>query len=212
MESTRCSTKKDDFHSEIETYNAALTASELCERLGLEIETGKILCPIHDEDNPSVQVYDDHLYCFGCRSYIAPIRLVMETNDCGFKESIRWIAKEAGLPEPSLNGDSESRYKAIETVSDVYNQVFRDSLETPEKGITYLEGRGLDPKLLDGKVGYLPHSHKLKDKEAAVRAGLISKKENFLFAGRLVIPITLHGQVVSLYGRAPFKPYMDIKV
>ncbi len=201
MGSTK-STKKDDFHSEIAIYNSALSASELCERLGLEIENGKILCPIHTEDSPSAQIYDDHYYCFGCGQYISPIRLVMATNDCGFRESIRWISHEAGLPEPSLNGDSESRYQSIKEISETYNEVFRESLENAEKAITYLESRGFNPEHLKGKIGYLPHSYKLKDKEAARRAGLISIKGNFLFAGRLVIPISLHGQIVSLYGRA----------
>ena len=202
MESTKFSTKKDAFDSEIATYDTALTAPELCERLGLEIIGGKILCPLHEEDNPSAQVYDDHIYCFGCGTYISPIRLVMETENADFNKAIRRIAEEAGLPTPSLNGDSESRHKAVQAISDVYNDVFQDSLKTPDKGITYLEGRGLDSELLNGKVGYLPYSYKVKDKEASERAGLISKKGNLLLSGRLVIPITLHGQIVSLYGRA----------
>jgi putative DNA primase/helicase len=193
--------QKDDFHSEIAIYNSALSASDLCEKLGLEIENGKILCPFHDEDNPSVQVYDDHCYCFGCGAYISPIRLVMAAEDTDFNKAIRWIAKEAGLPEPSLNGDSDSRYKDVGRISDTYQQVFKDSLEHPVKGITYLEGRGFRPEYIEGKVGYLPYSYKFKDKEAANKAGLISKKENFLFAGRAIIPITLHGQIVGLYGR-----------
>jgi hypothetical protein len=86
MDSTK-STKKDDFHSEITIYNTALTAPELCEKLGLEINGGKILCPLHHDTHPSAHVYDDHLYCHGCGTYIDPIRLVMETNDCGFRES-----------------------------------------------------------------------------------------------------------------------------
>ena len=201
MDST-ISTKKDNFYAEIATYNAALSASELCERLGLEIENGKILCPLHAEDNPSAHVYDDHVFCHGCGTYVSPIRLVMAVNDCAFQESIRWIAKEAGLPEPSLNGDSEARYNEVQRVSETFNQVFKDSLEHPEKAIAYLEGRGLDPRPLKGKVGHLPYSYKPKDKEAAVRAGLISRNGNFLLSGRLVILITLHGQIVSLYGRS----------
>ncbi len=194
--------KKDNFYAEIAAYNSALTASDLCERLGLEIENGKILCPLHDEDTPSAHIYDDHVYCHGCGAYLSPIKLVMAVEDTDFNEAIRRIAKEAGVPEPSLNGDSESRYKAIERVCETYNQLFQDSLEHPEKAITYLESRGLDAELLKGKVGYLPYSYKPKDKEASEKAGLISKKGNFLLAGRLVMPITLHGQIVSLYGRS----------
>ena len=193
--------RKDDFVSEIAIYNSVLRAQELCERLGLEVENNKILCPLHNEDNPSVQIYDDHLYCFGCGTYISPIKLVMEVNGCGFKQAIERIATEAGLPKPNLNGDSESHYKAVGDISDTYNQVFQDSLEHPEKAITYLEGRGLDRKLLTGRVGYLSHYYKPKDKEAAVRAGLISRNGNFLLTGRVIISITFQGQIVGLYGR-----------
>jgi putative DNA primase/helicase len=202
METKRCSTKKDDLFSEIAIYNTALSASDLCERLGLELENEKILCPRHDEDEPSAHVYHDHIYCFGCGAYIDPIRLVMETNKCGFKESLRWIAAEAGLPEPSLNGDSESRYKSINTVSESYNQVFKDSLETPDKAVTYLEGRGLDRKFLRGRVGYLSRFYNPKDVEQAKKTGLISRNGNFLLAGRAIVPITHHGRIVGLYGRA----------
>ena len=52
------STKKDDFCSQIAIYNTVLSAAELCERLGLEIDNGKNPCPLHDEDTPSAQVYD----------------------------------------------------------------------------------------------------------------------------------------------------------
>jgi hypothetical protein len=29
-------------------------------------QPGHILCPLHDEDTPSLMVWDDHWYCFGC--------------------------------------------------------------------------------------------------------------------------------------------------
>ncbi|MGO9570398.1 MAG: phage/plasmid primase, P4 family [Desulfomonilaceae bacterium] len=201
MDST-ISTKKDNFYAEIAIYNTVLSASELCERLGLEIDNGKISCPLHDEDTASAQVYADHIYCFGCGTYISPIRLVMKAEAIDFNAALRWIAKEAGIPAPSLNGDSESRYKATENISEVYSTVFRDSLERPEKAIVYLEGRGLKAELLSGRVGYLPYSYKPKDKEAAAKAGLLSRNGNFLLSGRAIIPIILHGQIVSLYGRA----------
>ena len=29
----------------------------------------KICCPFHDEKTPSLHIYPDHYYCFGCRAY-----------------------------------------------------------------------------------------------------------------------------------------------
>ena len=197
------SIEKDAFQLEFEDYGKELSASELCERLGIEIdEGGKVLCPLHSEDKPSAHVYDDHLFCFGCGTYISPIRLVMGTNDWSYHKSVRWLEKEFGLSQSSLNGDGERYFQALEEISAVYQQIFNDSQKNPEKGIAYLEGRGLRRKKVENLVGYLPHTYQPRDRKAAERAGLISRNGNFLLAGRAVVAIKRNGRVVSVYGRA----------
>ena len=70
----------DNVFSEIKDR---LAMSEVARFYGLEMNrAGMACCPFHDDKTPSLKVYDDHFYCFGCGA----------TGDCtGF------VAKLFGL-------------------------------------------------------------------------------------------------------------------
>lgn len=70
----------DNVFSEIK---GSLPMPEVARFYGLEINrAGMACCPFHDDKTPSLKVYDDHFYCFGCGA----------TGDCtGF------VAKLFGL-------------------------------------------------------------------------------------------------------------------
>ena len=45
-----------------------LTPKHVTERYGLPIHRGNMICcPFHDDRTPSMKLYDDHFYCFGCQ-------------------------------------------------------------------------------------------------------------------------------------------------
>lgn len=70
----------DNVFSEIK---GSLPMPEVARFYGLEMNrAGMACCPFHDDKTPSLKVYDDHFYCFGCGA----------TGDCtGF------VAKLFGL-------------------------------------------------------------------------------------------------------------------
>lgn len=70
----------DNVFSEIK---GSLPMPEVARFYGLEMNrAGMACCPFHDDKKPSLKVYDDHFYCFGCGA----------TGDCtGF------VAKLFGL-------------------------------------------------------------------------------------------------------------------
>ena len=70
----------DNVFSEIKSR---LAMPEVARFYGLEMNrAGMACCPFHDDKSPSLKVYDDHFYCFGCGA----------TGDCtGF------VAKLFGL-------------------------------------------------------------------------------------------------------------------
>ena len=70
----------DNVFSEIKSR---LAMPEVARFYGLEMNrAGMACCPFHDDKTPSLKVYDDHFYCFGCGA----------TGDCtGF------VAKLFGL-------------------------------------------------------------------------------------------------------------------
>lgn len=44
-----------------------LSMPEVARFYGLEMNrAGMACCPFHDDKSPSLKVYDDHFYCFGC--------------------------------------------------------------------------------------------------------------------------------------------------
>lgn len=45
-----------------------LTPKHVTERYGTSIHRGDMICcPFHDDKTPSMKLYDDHFYCFGCQ-------------------------------------------------------------------------------------------------------------------------------------------------
>ena len=45
-----------------------LTPKHVTERYGPQIHRGDMICcPFHDDKTPSMKLYDDHFYCFGCQ-------------------------------------------------------------------------------------------------------------------------------------------------
>lgn len=56
------------------------------------------LCPIHGESNPSFAMYEETntYYCFSCQATGDSYKLIMELENCDFKQSLE-IAKQNRL-------------------------------------------------------------------------------------------------------------------
>src|SRR5262249_54349563 len=54
---------------ESETLDERLRKIPLADLIGEAPVYGEIRCPFHDDDTPSLHVYDDHYYCFGCHKH-----------------------------------------------------------------------------------------------------------------------------------------------
>lgn len=53
--------------SVFEAVKAAIPLPEAAKRYGLDASgTGMICCPFHEDRSPSMKLYEDHYYCFGC--------------------------------------------------------------------------------------------------------------------------------------------------
>lgn len=76
---------------------------EIAEELGLEIDANdKTFCVLHDENTPSLQLYDDHWYAYCCGEGGSVIDLVMAYFGCDFRRAIDWI----------VGGDSEDELES----------------------------------------------------------------------------------------------------
>lgn len=55
---------------------------------------GKIICPFHEDHNPSCKIYPDHWHCFGCQRHGDVIQWVIESektagNEITFKQALQ---------------------------------------------------------------------------------------------------------------------------
>jgi hypothetical protein len=56
-------------HEEPETLDERLASIALADLIGERPLNGKIACPFHEDDTPSLHVYSDHYHCFGCGAH-----------------------------------------------------------------------------------------------------------------------------------------------
>ncbi len=197
---------KDTSKLAIDRYKSALEMPRLLDLLGLEQPngSGKIICPVHKEFNPSCHVYPYRLHCYGCDKSWDAIAIVMEVKSLGLREAVKWIARKAGLAEPNFNGDSEKTYEARVEIIAIYEHFWGVAKQNAGRGREYLKKRGIDLKRVEGvEVGYFPMDYEPQeeDKEFAEQGGLLAKNGRFLFSGKIVVPVIHNSEVVSLYGR-----------
>ncbi len=62
-----------------EAVKATVPIRAAAERYGLEVNcAGMVRCPFHEERTPSMKLYEDHYFCFGCGKHGDVINLVAE--------------------------------------------------------------------------------------------------------------------------------------
>lgn len=90
------------------------------------------LCCFHDERSPSLTVYEENYYCFGCGVYGDAINFVMEVEHIPFKEAIDFLSSKYGVasPMPSVpargyfDEEGKANYEAfVEGVIEAYHFV-----------------------------------------------------------------------------------------
>ena len=65
--------------SVFEAVKAAVPVRAAAERYGLEVKFSDMArCPFHEDHTPSMKLYEDHFYCFGCGKHGDVISLVAE--------------------------------------------------------------------------------------------------------------------------------------
>lgn len=179
----------------------------------------KGLCPFHTEKTPSFMVNPDkqRFHCFGCNVGGDAINFVMKYENLSFQETVRLLAKKAGMDlrsyrlgsaEPGLKG------KLIE-IQKAASGVFVENLGRSKKASSYLAGRGLYGETIQTfLIGYAVRewhhlSNYLKGKgfqpEFIAKSGLVSTGEKGsydTFRDRIMFPIRdVSGDVIAFGGR-----------
>jgi DNA primase len=178
-------------------------------------------CPFHEERTPSFSVnpVEKLFYCFGCSKGGDLITFVRETEGLDFAGAVEWLADRYRIAleyeETSPRAEEGRRrrdrlFALLEAAAIFYSRHLWET-EAGEPVRTYLAGRGLGEDVCRRfRLGLSPGGSVLAGKarakgytqEEVVAAGLVNRRGNDYFSGRLVFPLAdARGRVLGFGAR-----------
>jgi DNA primase len=178
-------------------------------------------CPFHEERTPSFSVnpVEKLFYCFGCSKGGDLITFVRESEGLDFAEAVEWLADRTGIQleyeeaSPAVEAGRKRRERLLallEQAASFYGRYLWDS-PAGARAREYLEGRGLGEEACRTfRLGLSPGGTVLAGKartkgytqEELVAAGLVNRRGNDYFSGRLVFPLAdARGRVLGFGAR-----------
>ncbi|GAB2604866.1 DNA primase [Spirosoma areae] len=189
-------------------------------------------CPFHNEKTPSFNVNPTRqIYkCFGCGKAGDAVRFVMDIENVGYGEALRYLAKKYSIdieeqeqtPEDLLR---QNERESLLIVLNFAKTFFQETLQTTDEGksigLSYFRERGLTNPTIDAfELGYTLDQWDALLKEGQRRgysrdllekAGLVLSKEGTSgaenkmfdrFRGRVMFPIhNVSGRVIAFGAR-----------
>jgi DNA primase len=179
------------------------------------------LCPFHSEKTPSfgINPVEKLFYCHGCHKGGDLISFVRETEGLDFAQAVEWLADRTGtqLEYEETSPAQEAKRKRrdrleslLEDAASFYSRYLWDTAAgEPVRG--YLAERGLTEEVCrDFRLGLSPGGDRLAVKarekgyaqDELLAAGLVNRRGNDYFAGRLVFPLSnARGRVLGFGAR-----------
>lgn len=189
-------------------------------------------CPFHNEKTPSFNVNPTRqIYkCFGCGKAGDAVRFIMDIENIGYGEALRYLAKKYGVeieeqeqtPEDLLRqNERESLLIVLNFAKTFFQETMRTTEEGKSIGLSYFRERGFTNPTIDAfELGYTLDQWDALLKEGQRRgysrdllekAGLIlikdgttgsDKKVFDRFRGRVMFPIhNVSGRVIAFGAR-----------
>ncbi len=212
----------------LESVEAVKAAADMLDVVGARTHLKKAgaryvgRCPFHEERTPSFSVnpVEKLYYCFGCGKGGDVISFVRETEGLDFTGAVEWLAERfrvaveyerASAREESDRRRRERLYQLLEQAATFY---FRHLWETAagEPARRYLAQRGLGADVCRSyRLGLAPPGGRELAQRALAKgfslqellaAGLVNRRGNDYFSGRLVFPLAdPRGRVVGFGAR-----------
>jgi DNA primase len=179
------------------------------------------LCPFHEERTPSFSVSPEKgtYYCFGCQQGGDSITFVEQTEQVDFVGAIEWLAQRFNVPleyeQASPEQDARRRrrdrlHAVLDAAASFYERYLWES-QTGTDARAYLASRGLGEEVCrEYRLGLAARGATLARKAAErgftqqelTGAGLVNRRGNDYFQGRLLFPIAdARGRVVGFQAR-----------
>lgn len=185
----------------------------------------KANCPFHNEKSPSFVVSPSKgIYkCFGCGKAGNSISFVMEHENIGYTEALKYLANKYQIEieeieltdtDKQLQSEKESLYIANEYARNDFVSNLLHSTEGKSIGLSYFKERGFSDQIIEKfQLGYTLEANSFTPKalsngyqlDILKKAGLTSRKEESqydFFRGRVMFPIhSISGKVLGFGGR-----------
>ena len=179
------------------------------------------LCPFHSEKTPSfgINPVEKLFYCHGCHKGGDLISFVRETEGLDFAQAVEWLADRTGTQleyeetSPAQEARRKRRDRLESLLEDAASFYSRYLWDTPagEPVRAYLTERNLTEEVCrDFRLGLSPGGDRLAVKarekgysqDELLAAGLVNRRGNDYFAGRLVFPLSnARGRVLGFGAR-----------
>jgi DNA primase len=212
--------KRESIERVVETADmvAIVSARTPLRRVGARW-TGR--CPFHEERTPSFSVNAERklFHCFGCGKGGDLIAFVRETEGLDFAEAVEWLSDRTGVAleyeESSPVAEASRRrrdrlFQVLEAAAQYYTRYLCESTKA-EPVRAYLAERGLGEDVCrQFRLGLSPDGETLPAKARErgftqaelAAAGLVNRRGNDYFAGRLVFALRdPRGRVVGFGAR-----------
>lgn len=86
-----------------ETVKAAVTPKQVAAYYGIQVNRSDMLCcPFHQDRHPSLKLYDDHFFCFGCHKHGDVIDFAAELLGLPLYEAACQLADVFGVDPSSV--------------------------------------------------------------------------------------------------------------
>ena len=100
----------------VEIIKQAVSTYDLLDMLGIELYKDKIICPFHNDNSPSMWVYDDHFHCFSCGEHHDVISFTKKYLNLNFKETIQMLANKKNINITLSNTSSFKYYQELKEI------------------------------------------------------------------------------------------------
>jgi len=103
----------------VEDIKSKYTMPDILAKYNIKVTKGFCKCPLHKGDNtPSMKVYRDGFYCFGCGAGGDIIKFVQLHDHLKFEEACKWISGEE-LTQKSKYQLAVTRVRKRENIQNV---------------------------------------------------------------------------------------------
>lgn len=93
-----------------ENIRKSIKTQDAARHYGMEVQRNTMVsCPFHDDHTPSMRLYDDHYYCFGCGATGDVINLTAKLLDLPAYAATKKLAADFNIPDTTTQDRTKAQ-------------------------------------------------------------------------------------------------------